>query len=88
MESEIGGSFFGPALPGVKRFQQRLAGAWDHKVDDGCRAARHGRGGAGVEIFAGHRAHKRHLHMGVGVDTAGHHQLVAGIDNLAAFRHV
>ena len=84
VKGEVSGGFFRPALPGFKGFQQRLAGAGNHEIDNGGGAARHGGGGAGVKIFAGHCAHKRHLHMGMGVDAAGHYQLVAGIHRLAA----
>ena len=88
MEGKVGGGFFRPALPGLESFQQRLARLWDDKIDDRSGAACEGCSRAGIEIFAGYGAHEGQLHVGMRVNPAGHHQLVAGIDDVTAFREI
>gem|GEM_PF-6093034 len=84
METVIRDGFFGPVAPLVKGVHQLLLRRRNHEIDDaGSTAGEAGRG-TGIKILAGDRAHKRQLHMGMRVDTAGHDVLAAGIDDLGA----
>lgn len=84
MKTVVCGGLLGPAAPLVKRFEQGLLGVGNHEVDDRGGAAGQARGGAAVEVFAGHRAHEGQLHVGMRVDAAGHQVLAAAIEHFAA----
>ena len=75
MEGIIGRRFLGPAHPLVIGLEQGDIGGGDDEIDDHGGAAGERGGGAAEEILARHRAHEGQLHMGMGIDAAGHHIL-------------
>ena len=88
VEAVVAARLLGPFAPGVIGLHQRLLGRGDHEIDDHGGAAGQRRGGAGLEVLAGHGAHEGQLHVGVRVDAAGHHQTAAGVDHFAVVRYV
>src|SRR5699024_6014000 len=58
------------------------------EIDDHRRSACHGGSRARIEIFAGRGAHEGHLHMGMWIDTARHHVLTGGVNNIRTRWHV
>jgi hypothetical protein len=83
MKAVVAGGFFGPAAPLVKGLQQRLLRVGNHEVDDRVGATGKARGGAAEKVLTGHGAHKRQLHVGVGVDATGHQVLAAAVEHFA-----
>ncbi len=88
MERIVGDRFLGPFTPLPVGFHDVLLRVRDDEVDDHRRAAGEAGRRTGIKIFAGHRAHKRQLHMSVRIDAAGHDVLAAGVDDRCAFRRV
>ena len=78
----------GPIRPLIMRIDQPLLRGGDAHVDDHRRAAGERGAGAGEEVFDRHRAHERHFHVGVRIDTARDDVGTAGIDNLSIHRRV
>jgi hypothetical protein len=52
----------------------------DHKIDNHRCSPRQAGGGSSEKIIAGYGSHKGQLHMRVGIDSARHNKLAAGID--------
>jgi hypothetical protein len=84
MEGVVSYRFFRPATPLPVSFHDVLLRIRDHEVDDHRGAAGQRRGCAGLEVFAGHRAHERQLHVCMRVDAARHYELATGIDDCRA----
>ena len=72
----------------MKSLKQGLLRVGNDKVDNRCCTACQTGRGATEKVFAGDGAHKRQLHMRVGVDTTGHQILAATIDNFAAWGNI
>ena len=88
VEAIVAGRFLGPTAPLVEGFQQRLPGVGNHEVDDRGGAASQARRRPAEEVLAGHGAHEGQLHVGVGIDAAGHQVLAAAVEHFAACGNV
>src|SRR5690606_4879939 len=73
-----------PATPLLEGRHQGLFGVGDDEVDDAGGATGDAGAGAGEEVLAGGGAHEGQLHVGVGIDAAGHHIAAAHVDDVGA----
>ncbi|MNN54455.1 hypothetical protein D3C81_1692720 [compost metagenome] len=70
----------------MEGFHQGLLRIGNHEVDDRSGTAGQSRRRAAEEVFAGHGAHERQLHVGVRVDAAGHQVLATAVEDFAVGR--
>ena len=69
-------------MPRSQAVEHPLPGALNREIDDGRRAAPRCSASAGLKGVRCLRAAERHLHVGMGVDTARHDVLVARVDEI------